>query len=435
MTIFSRRVLQRLIEHNASFLSAEALKNHVDKMNRGIDRSIDTEWEVVVLAALSTLGEVQHEVLARSGRMPDISFKSARFSFTGDILAVNDSGIEEQNGWEGFHRELVRRMSSAGLVRGLNVRVGERQSRSKRRPRVLALPTPTDLGRFFDHEFDHYLADIAASPGEPRTLGRKTNDVDVTITYDPASPYVGANFHAYDSPQSLTGSPLFNALKQKVKKLREARTSGPVLIFACDGGSQSLRSRGGSGVTTAAIVRRFLQDHSITGVVLITVEVKPYMPLLDGAPRPYLEVTAFDHPRARRVDVENLRTLCDRMADALPHPDLNAKNAIRRLKGKNRRMTRTNWGGLKVSGNSIRLSARGVLELLSGGVSQEAFLRDHGFAPSEGHAAVNPLAAFLRKGRLIERVEIERSETDDDDWFILHFGEPDPAATAFVVPK
>lgn len=423
-----------MLVHNADFLPPEATRNHVDSLNRADARSIDTEWEITVLHGLSTLGQVQYEIPTHSGSRPDIRFMSQAVSFTGDIVTINDSGVAEMNPWVRFQRELVRRALKAGLSRGFHVSVGVRESDPKKRRRVLALPRPAEFGRFFGQDFDRYLASVKTAPDKGRAFEHKGQGIEVVVTYDPASPFFGADFHAYDSPHSPTDNPLYRALKRKHNQLREAPLEGPTLIFACDGGSRSLRSRSESGVSTDAIVARFLKDYSVTGVIVLTVEQAPFMPLMAGTPRPYLKVRAHSHPRSDPSDAEKVRLLCAQIAEVMPTPAAEVANAFHDLQRGSVTRGHTNWGGLEVTENSVRLSARGVLELLAGAVTQDVFQRDHGFTPSVGRAGMNPLAAFLRQGRLIERVEVEHSEASDDDWLILHFGKPDPAVARFVAP-
>jgi hypothetical protein len=419
---------------NSAFLSAEATRKHVLSLNRADARSIDDEWEVAILHGLSMFGQVQYEIPTRSGHKPDVRFWSPTFSSTGDIITVNDSGVARTNPLERFQREFARRALKAGLPHGFHLKVGAREPNSRKGRRDLALPSPAKFDQFFDYEFERFLACVRAAPGKKGLFERRSQGIDIVITYDPASHYFGASFHSYDSPQSPTNNPLYNALNRKPDQLKEARCEGPTLIFACDGGSRSLRSGVGSNVSTAAIVARFLKNHEFTGVVVLTVARRPRMPLMVATP-PYLETSTYFHPRTDPACAEEVRSLCARVATALPAPEAEAENALHLLRRKGGRRGRTNWGGWSVTKNSVRLSARSVLELLSGTVSQETFLSDHGFSPSEGRPGMNPLTSFLKQGRLIERVEIERSATADDDWLVLHFGEPDAAATKFVIPS
>ncbi len=73
MPIFSRRVLQRLLDENRNFLEERQVKELVNRLN-SLDKSIATEWEVVLINALSKLGNVFHENNFGGETNPDIYF-------------------------------------------------------------------------------------------------------------------------------------------------------------------------------------------------------------------------------------------------------------------------------------------------------------------------------------------------------------------------
>ncbi|MEA3489719.1 MAG: hypothetical protein U9R44_05215 [Candidatus Omnitrophota bacterium] len=46
----------------------------------------------------------------------------------------------------------------------------------------------------------------------------------------------------------------------------------------------------------------------------------------------------------------------------------------------------------------------------------------------------NYFANRLREGKLISKIELEKTEKDDD-WITIEFGKPDPAVSKFVLSK
>ena len=62
MAIFSRRILQRIINENARILSDGQLRSHIKRLNR-MHKTLELgdEWEVVLLNAFSKVGRVTHE--------------------------------------------------------------------------------------------------------------------------------------------------------------------------------------------------------------------------------------------------------------------------------------------------------------------------------------------------------------------------------------
>ncbi len=61
MSIFGRRILQRLINDNSRFMSERQTQRHVTLLNFNDARSAPAEWEIVLLNSFSRLGEVQYE--------------------------------------------------------------------------------------------------------------------------------------------------------------------------------------------------------------------------------------------------------------------------------------------------------------------------------------------------------------------------------------
>jgi hypothetical protein len=85
----------------------------------------------------------------------------------------------------------------------------------------------------------------------------------------------------------------------------------------------------------------------------------------------------------------------------------------------------------------IKISARALLELLAGKISQKEFFEAHGFSPSDlsPRQASNLFSNALSRGQLIDGISIERSETEDDDWITFELKGPDPAISPFKVPE
>lgn len=128
--------------------------------------------------------------------------------------------------------------------------------------------------------------------------------------------------------------------------------------------------------------------------------------------------------------------LIDELSEVIPKPVTDVMNAANHLKGKNPKEGLSNYGRLKMSRKRAEISARALLALLSGRVSQEKFLEDHGLIPGQWHKdAINLFEQNLREGRLIENIRIEKLKDEDDDTIIIEFGNPDPAIAPFTLPR
>jgi hypothetical protein len=84
-----------------------------------------------------------------------------------------------------------------------------------------------------------------------------------------------------------------------------------------------------------------------------------------------------------------------------------------------------------VSDDEIKISARGLLELLSGKVTQERFFELH-----DWRAMANPFSAQQSQGRLITEIRVEHNEKErDDNRLTIRFGNPEPAISPFRLPS
>jgi hypothetical protein len=102
MAIFSRRVLQRMLDATEHLLTPKQRDRRLQLLNAANDESVDTEWEVVLAYGLSQLGSLQHEREMPGSKRPDLYFESAELTFVADIAAVNDRAYEEANPLDRF---------------------------------------------------------------------------------------------------------------------------------------------------------------------------------------------------------------------------------------------------------------------------------------------------------------------------------------------
>jgi hypothetical protein len=125
------------------------------------------------------------------------------------------------------------------------------------------------------------------------------------------------------------------------------------------------------------------------------------------------------------------------MGQYLPEAERNPVNAGHLLAGPKPNEGVSFGGGYRMSVDEIKISARGLLELLSGRITQEQFFKSHSFVqvPTETKRPWNPFESLLSQGSLITEVSVERGEEEsDDDWLTIKFGESDPAVSPFKAP-
>ena len=95
MSIFARRILQRMINENAQFMTASQTNRHVRLLNLKDGQQAGAEWEVVLLNSLSKIGRVQYESDLGGRSRPDllVSGSGGIEPFVVEITSVSDSGL------------------------------------------------------------------------------------------------------------------------------------------------------------------------------------------------------------------------------------------------------------------------------------------------------------------------------------------------------
>lgn len=103
MSIFGRRIVQRMINENAQSMTASQLDKHVRRLNLEDGQAASTEWEVVLLNSLSKLGRVQYEPDLGGSSRPDVLVSDCGIEpFVVEITSVSDAGYELDNPVQDF---------------------------------------------------------------------------------------------------------------------------------------------------------------------------------------------------------------------------------------------------------------------------------------------------------------------------------------------
>jgi hypothetical protein len=223
-----------MITHNAEAFGRDASLKHAHLLNAWDEGTITVQWEIAILFGLSFLDTIQHEHPTQSGTRLDVVFASwgGSVSFAADIVTVTDEGLRQQSPVDRFESELDRRMVKAGLTtEGFDIRIGSRfEKRARGAKTVLALPPIADLNSMFDESFAVFLAEINDTPSSPHLFVRRSNGIDVEITYTPGKRGTSSRYAGYQWPESLTRNPFYYALDRKAKQLKRAGTGLPVLF-------------------------------------------------------------------------------------------------------------------------------------------------------------------------------------------------------------
>jgi len=443
MPLFSRRTLQRLVHENCSFLTDRQSQTHIDRLDDIAQLSFAYEWEVVLLNVLNKVGRVAHEKELGT-RKPDVLFTSRSspdVTFIADIVTVSDEGLEKEQPVKAFERELHQHLLKFGLrLNSFSVFFNRLEAtRHGERPKV-KVPKRNRLRLdYFNNDFKQFLSRVMRNPRVPDRYIVKTRDVDVWLEYNPTQRFSSMTLPAHDITYDLVRNPVYYALHNKAKKLREAQFSGTRGIILCDGGSAMFHFRKTSSyqlffATDKVIKEFFRQNNSIAFVLLIVIEIQKSD---DGRERRNVVKTELYENDFHAALNEELRIKLTTLERLFPTPVTDARSAISSVKKFGRK--KEGWSfytQLPMNGmNEIKISGRTLLGLLAGTINQQEYLKDYGFMPNQENTLPfrNPFLFNMEKGKLIKEITVEQSQLEDDDFICFKFGDPDPAVSPFAL--
>jgi hypothetical protein len=107
------------LNENASFMRPKQNSDICKLLNKPHDNYLATEWEQVVLNAVSKFGEVRYEPELGDSK-PDLFFRSkdGSLEFIADVTAPSDQGFHDLNPADAFEEELWRRLKKSNLTLG-----------------------------------------------------------------------------------------------------------------------------------------------------------------------------------------------------------------------------------------------------------------------------------------------------------------------------
>jgi hypothetical protein len=429
LALFSRRVLQQLIDLNARFLSEGQVNAHVAGLNRGGQQAIALEWEVAILAALSTLGVVRYEPTDIGSCLPDVEFAllgDPRATFVADITTLSDTGRVDENPVPEL-RDLILDEARRAQVSGNRffLRIGGSEE-GKRKARVvkLSLPPKGTARALIGRRFRSFFQQCTASPFECHRLHIAEQGIDVELDFDPDRAFFGMTHLAFRSARSLTRNPIYNRLHSKAKQLAGVSSPKAKGLILCAADTQLDEARRGSALGVSAIINRFLCQHSSVDFVLVLASVGVWSSFDQRRAciysRLYSSRTGRPHLGKRALRV------LQRVHRRLPKPVRSGESALALWRRSKSRLSYP-FTERQMTKRSVRLSARLLLELLAGKITHSQFIeRLH-----LGSSTSNVFHQWMDEGRLLVDAEIDSAPGEDDDWATLTVGAPDPSASLF----
>jgi hypothetical protein len=433
--IFSRRVIQRLIDEVRG-ISREQLEGLVDKLNTPSPARLPAMWELAIIHGLERYGTVEYERERPSGRKPDITFTSpAGFSFVADVTCVSDAGLEKANPVEELSHAIEACKTRLGLpVGGVTLRVEGEETRTKRGKRTtLLLPPRGQIEQFVRTKVEPVFRQQLAVKGNALNYAVNEPGVRFSVSVRDNGGTTTIDYPSYNAPGSLTANPVYNALNNKVKQLRDVEDIKGVIV--CDGDCDTLRPKlptSNAQYTERKILAEFLrQNSSVHFAAAITVKE---------------DNSWLSHRREREfmVTFEGQRgfTLGPAIAEifratveGMPTPHNTAVNAAMRA-----REPGYGWGkhgGCRMTDRSLTMSCRLLVELLAGRRSMEEVQRLQRWRfksdPSDDRSTLNQFERWLDEGRMPKSITIDPDPDGSDDWVTFEFSEPDAAVSPFRV--
>ena len=442
MPIFSRRAIQARIDRSPRFLDGAQIAKFVRDLNNGGSQAIPWEWELVVMSALSQLGDVKYELKTALGRAPDVRYfppKAAKAAFVAEIATVSDKFVHRENPVQRLVAELWRRVTKRGLSPdAFSLRIGSNiQGARQNRGRVRLKIPKSESGfrsEIFTRAFDSFLGSLKVSPPNPPVYQVKNENVDVTIFYKPSSRFFSFSHPGYDLPRHVERNSIYHALRRKAAQLQNADASCG--IFLCDGGCHALSDFWSKGLTLPGqeIIRVFLEKHeNVAFVVAFGVRDDPASD--QGKSRYRVESRVFEGRHYDTISCEVTNTL-KALAKQMPRPEMTPAIVWLREAADPGAIEHSFFGGSIMQHRSLTIPGRAILELLAGRTSHQKFLRAHNPLFGEGTPhETNFFEARLKEGKLIADVKVEKCPERDDDWVTITFSDPDPAVSSFRVPK
>ncbi|MDU7521862.1 MAG: hypothetical protein E7K72_10775 [Roseomonas mucosa] len=186
-------------------------------------------------------------------------------------------------------------------------------------------------------------------------------------------------------------------------------------------------------VSARAIADEFLRQNSSIGFVLL-LSVREQRKEWFNVDPPVRQLHATLAVSRTQAVPGDLKPLFRRMMESMPDPVTMPVNAAQRARETGYGLG--HHGGIRLSGNRVRISAREVMEILAGRLTVEKANSWRGWNQADGDARTgasqNPFERWLTQGRLPSSVTVVKcGEVHDDDWLEIEVGEPDPAITRF----
>ncbi len=477
MANFSRRTIQRLINENSKFLSTNQTKKHINTLNlKGrylkllnegghvnelVETYLNTEWEIVLLNVFDKFGDVIHEKeFKKGGSKPDILFTSSKhnFKFLGDITCITGKQ-DKDNLLLPFKCEFKKIIDQNNLGGCWHIRVGGNNREVdflKSKPKLKLVGRGEFQTKIFNtKEFVKFIENVKNSPEKKHRYTQRTEEgnrqplkagqinlyeneiINLNIEYEPTPYYQILTSHFDDRKiVNVYEDEIYKSLVRKNdKQLSESGYEGHLGIILCDGLGDTFSRGDLLHSSSRDVINSFLCNHpKISFVLTVTSAIKSYN-YFDR--EPVIKVDFYEGESINKLDEKAIKMLKEDLTKEFPKPARTVHDAKRVLKDtfeNKETIFSADYCGASISPNEIRVSAKKMLELLSGKLSWEKFFYHIGFDSPTSFSLPKEFLKMLDEGKLISGVGIEKRGFEiDDDWLVFKFDDQDPAISPFQI--
>lgn len=453
VTIFARRRLQRMLNDLGPKLVGGKGTDIVKRLNskKYVEQALPAEMELALLWAIATLGDIEIEPeWWADGKRPDAVTDAlvAGREVVIEIAALSDNAISGEDVMDAIAIQIsaIANKGKKGSGEYLYFRFQEEKSyahgeytRRRLAPMGYKL-TSAQCATIEDW--------VSSGRSLVERLRLAAPELDVEIEHTAAKQTRFHNLFSTMPPEthSLEANPLFDAMVRKLRQLKNADRGTLRMIFLADVGSSLLNRIGRVGEID--YTRRFVSGREIiahfVGKYAERVDaVVTFSPLKEtsrlGGPD-----LAGRNPRRWTVGYFGSPALpvapkaLTKLAALLPEPHYEgyqARSLFRQdafsPENRGQYLGRTIRGRAGMKDMSVEFSARMLLDLLAGRMSEEQFRCNLAGRSESG----NIFRHWLDSGLTISGAEMApRDDDEDDDHILLHFSD-DPAARPFRLPS
>lgn len=409
--------------------------------NKRTSQAVPAEFELGVLWALSTMGELEVEPKWYGARCPDAY---TEYLFDGspcavEITAISDARLSQE---EDMRRVATRLCEVANKFRKghgkhLHLQFAETSGY-------------TEKGyvrrRLVDKDFapaeatTEQLRAWLTLQGDRQPLKLQQGNTHVTVTWHAFRQHPQFNFFSSMPAEaySLEGNPLYEALTEKAHQLASPNFTGLRCIIVADAGSRMLRDQEPMMRTHDTVTARQVVEHFLRGAVDavdMVLLLSPYRKNLNIYQREpiHWRFSSFARPGLDLSD-----SGVKKLAASLPLARFEGYQARTLQQQAAFRHDAPGWyvGTTITSRRSqmtIKISARALLDLLAGRITVEKFQHFTGLDGKPGQS--NIFKHRLEQGDILTDIKIESGGIDeDDDWLVIELKQ-DPSAAPLQSKK